>query len=315
MATLQPAVHEYSGKVLSRVERRWTGWGVEFARWQVAKEAAGLVHRKEHVVFATFAGRTARTSARIEGGERYRGADFPGAVTFIPSLRARRAEYGRGVLDYAAVWLDPARLGHLAARGDLGGLEPGRVEFLPVTNRPDRFVCHLLLALRSELHAAGHDGRDDDGAQRLGGDHLLSDSVATALLLHLLRRYSNRCTVVDRSVRRDVAVAKSVKTSLAPVIDYIREHLGDDLRLDVLADVAGMSRFQFLRAFKAATGTTPHRYVVDRRLERAAALLRDRSGLSIADIAHRTGFCNQSHLTTAFRRKYGLTPYAYRRSV
>jgi AraC family transcriptional regulator len=100
------------------------------------------------------------------------------------------------------------------------------------------------------------------------------------------------------------------------VLDHIHGNLGEDLRLDGLAAVAGMDRHHFARAFKAATGTPPHRYVTERRLELAARLLRERADPphAIADIAYRVGLSSQSHLTTAFRRRYGATPHAYRRA-
>ena len=93
----------------------------------------------------------------------------------------------------------------------------------------------------------------------------------------------------------------------------IDEHLGDDLRLERLADVAGVDRHHFSRAFKKATGVPPHRYVMERRVERATELL-TRSELPIAQIAHDVGMSSQSHLTTVFRRVVGDTPLGYRKA-
>ena len=74
-----------------------------------------------------------------------------------------------------------------------------------------------------------------------------------------------------------------------------------------------MSPFHFCRAFKQAFGETPHRYVIQRRLDRAAALLRG-SDLSIAQIAYKVGMSSQAHLTTLFRKHRGTTPRAFRDS-
>ncbi|MFD0202954.1 MULTISPECIES: helix-turn-helix transcriptional regulator [Saccharothrix] len=72
-----------------------------------------------------------------------------------------------------------------------------------------------------------------------------------------------------------------------------------------------MGRDRFGRAFKAATGTSPHRYVTQRRVERAAELLA-RTDLPIAEIALRVGLASQSRLTTVFRTAIGATPHTYR---
>lgn len=81
--------------------------------------------------------------------------------------------------------------------------------------------------------------------------------------------------------------------------------------LDALAGLAGIGRFQLIRAFSAQTGMTPH-YVVQRRLLLARRLLCQ--GLSPARASAEAGFADQSHLTRLFMRNYGMTPAAYRRS-
>jgi AraC family transcriptional regulator len=68
----------------------------------------------------------------------------------------------------------------------------------------------------------------------------------------------------------------------------------------------------FARGFKRTMGRSVHQYLLGRRTEWAAALLGS-TEQSIAEVALVTGFCSQSHLTTAFQRLYGATPAAYRR--
>src|SRR5690606_41574835 len=89
-------------------------------------------------------------------------------------------------------------------------------------------------------------------------------------------------------------------------------HLSSERRSSELAGDDGLEPHHSRRACRAATGLPPHRYVTERRLARAAELLRDPNGPPIADVAARVGFSSQSHLTTAFGRQYGLTPAAYR---
>ncbi len=95
------------------------------------------------------------------------------------------------------------------------------------------------------------------------------------------------------------------------VLAYIHRSLGEETSIGTLAEVAGLSPFHFVRAFKRATGRSPHRYVLERRIARAAELLRS-PGRSIAEVAYEVGFCSQSHLTVMFRRFMKTTPAAYR---
>jgi AraC-like DNA-binding protein len=85
----------------------------------------------------------------------------------------------------------------------------------------------------------------------------------------------------------------------------------EPLDVDDLARAAGLSRAHFSREFRAAFGESPYSYLLTRRLERAASLLRltDRS---IADICLSVGLQSQGSFTTSFKRMYGASPAAYR---
>ena len=99
---------------------------------------------------------------------------------------------------------------------------------------------------------------------------------------------------------------------LARAIDFISVHLGDsDLSLHDLAAVACLSTYQFGRAFKYATGETPHQFVLKRRIELAKLLLRERR-LSLSEIACSAGFADQAHFSNRFRQIVGVTPRQYR---
>jgi AraC-like DNA-binding protein len=83
--------------------------------------------------------------------------------------------------------------------------------------------------------------------------------------------------------------------------------------LDVsdLARAAHLSQAHFSREFRKAFGETPHQYLLTRRLERAAALLRN-TDRSVADVCLLVGLRSVGSFTTSFRRAYGLTPTEYR---
>jgi AraC family transcriptional regulator len=100
---------------------------------------------------------------------------------------------------------------------------------------------------------------------------------------------------------------------LRRVLDYVEEHIFDDIAVADLANVACLSIFHFTRAFSSAIGVPPHRYVVQRRLERAKELIAAGSS-SLAETAFVCRFSSQSSFTRAFRRAMGMTPAEYRRA-
>jgi AraC-like DNA-binding protein len=85
----------------------------------------------------------------------------------------------------------------------------------------------------------------------------------------------------------------------------------EELGVDDLAGAAGLSRAHFSREFRRAFGESPHSYLLTRRLERAAALLRTTDG-SVADICFSVGLKSVGSFTTSFTRTYGMAPTAYR---
>jgi AraC family transcriptional regulator len=101
---------------------------------------------------------------------------------------------------------------------------------------------------------------------------------------------------------------------LSRIRDRIEVELHKKLSLASLAKESGYSRAHFLRMFRAATGLTPHQYVLERRLGAAQQLLRQ-SRMSLADIALKCGFSSQTHMNDTFRKRLGTTPLEYRRNT
>lgn len=91
----------------------------------------------------------------------------------------------------------------------------------------------------------------------------------------------------------------------------IEDHPGQPPSLDELARASGLSRFHFLRLFKAAFETTPMAYVERRRVELGKHLLQQ-TPLSIGQIADRLGYQSQSAFAKLFRRHVGVTPRVFR---
>jgi len=98
---------------------------------------------------------------------------------------------------------------------------------------------------------------------------------------------------------------------LRRVREYIEAHLENNVSLQVLAGIAGLSMSHFARAFKQSEGVTPHDYLLRRRVQRALELLAG-TDLPLSAIAYTSGFSDQSHFARRFRQHFGVTPSRYR---
>ena len=101
--------------------------------------------------------------------------------------------------------------------------------------------------------------------------------------------------------------------ALKRVRTYIESHLSERMSIEQLAAVAGLSVFHFARAFKQSEGTTPHEYLVDRRVAHACALLRE-TDTPLSEIALASGFADQSHFARQFKKRVGIPPKLFRQS-
>lgn len=92
--------------------------------------------------------------------------------------------------------------------------------------------------------------------------------------------------------------------------ELVEADLSETPSIEIMAKALGLSGSFFIRAFKAATGSTPHAYIIRRRLNEARTKLTNRNA-SIAGVAAETGFASQTHMTSVFSKKLGITPRLY----
>lgn len=109
------------------------------------------------------------------------------------------------------------------------------------------------------------------------------------------------------------APAPRLTPAVAKARQLLDERFAEEVHLDDLEAVVGLSRFYLVRRFRAEIGLPPHAYQLARRIDRARALIAD--GMSLLDVAGSCGFTDQSHLTRHFRRALGVTPGAYARAL
>jgi AraC family transcriptional regulator len=136
-------------------------------------------------------------------------------------------------------------------------------------------------------------------------DCLYAEALASALAVHLLRRYAIGRDL-EQPCHGGLTPCKRHRT-----IAYILAHLEHKLSLAELAAVAQMSPAHFARLFKCATGQTPHQYVITCRMERAKQLLTE-TRLPLHEIGAQVGYADQSHFTALFRQYVATTPKAHR---
>jgi len=96
------------------------------------------------------------------------------------------------------------------------------------------------------------------------------------------------------------------------VMAHVDAHLGDTIPVGCLAGLTRLSTSHFSRAFKGSFGTSPHRYVMDRRIQTAQKMMLE-SQETLAQIALACGLSDQAHFSRAFQRVVGASPHAWRR--
>jgi AraC family transcriptional regulator len=187
------------------------------------------------------------------------------------------------------LFLEPAIVSRVACEC----VDTAYTELVPHWHIRDPLIQHMGLALKAELETGGVDSR------------LYVESMATALSVHLLRRYSARQQQIKNYT------GGLPKYRLREAIAYINEHLDYSLTLAELAASVQMSPHYFATLFKQSTGLTPHQYVMKCRIDKAKQLLHIPE-LTLVEICQQVGFQSQSHFTKVFREHTKTTPKVYR---
>jgi len=103
----------------------------------------------------------------------------------------------------------------------------------------------------------------------------------------------------------------STSRSMRRIEEYVRDNLAEPLSLAAMSSVVGLSRRHFLRAFREATGTTPHRFVLGVRIEEAKRRLVE-TNEAVTEVAFASGFGSSQRFATSFRSATGVTPSTFR---
>lgn len=160
----------------------------------------------------------------------------------------------------------------------------------------------------------------------LGPVFHLADSYSILKKLHTLYQSFSQGKLLQEALMSkyiyDILTQLHLTSSVKPlatekrimstdVIAYIQEHFAQDITVETLANIAGLSLYHFIRCFKHETGFTPHDYLIHTRLNTAKYLLKNTS-LSVKDICFHCGFSSESVFCNAFKRAFDITPSKYR---
>jgi AraC family transcriptional regulator len=181
------------------------------------------------------------------------------------------------------------------AAQEMTDVDPSRVLLLEQPRLRDPLLKQIGLTLMAELEGPAV------------GERLYVDSLLNTLTLHLIRHYSSLSHHPELPKDRGLP-----KSKLRRAIDAMQDRLEAGISISELAETAGVSVSHFETLFKRSTGLSPHQYLIRCRVERAKELLR-RGDLSLAQVAARSGFCDQGHFGRHFKRSVGVTPSRYRK--
>jgi len=171
-----------------------------------------------------------------------------------------------------------------------------RLELIPhLATLFDPLVQQIGFALKTSLEI---DGKNS---------HLYADSLAHALVVHLLSRYSTN----SRQIK--TITGSFNQQQWQQIVDFIEANLERNISLTQLAEIVRLSPYHFAHLFKKSTNISPHQYLICCRIERAKQLIVI-GNLSLAAIAQTVGFASQGHFTYHFKRLVGVTPKFWQRS-
>ena len=226
------------------------------------------------------------------GSERLAGTTRSGTVTVIPEGHEGRWDIA-GPIGVSHVFLPHDRL--IACADQLNHGRP--VELLSRVGFDDPVAARLMEMIGKDASSA------TDASARL-----FVEQATDLLVTQLVRGHSSYGAIVlpSRHGLADWQVRK--------VTAYMRAHIDEPIGLDDLAALAGLSRFHFCTAFRQATGSTPHNWLVNLRIERARFLL-SRPGLPVTEVALAVGYETPSSFAAAFRRVTGTTPSLFRQRL
>lgn len=270
-----------------RMFRRWDGISAEFTN---ISEVSQLGFRVETQAAYLALHDIVRSDGEtiIHGFARSTRKDTRNTLTFSPNRCPIEgwADFKQRPSSVLAIYLDP----------NLEDLQDSRLSELPPSLYFESdFLKETMLKIRGALLGTFIDERS------------YLESLGCSIL------YELRHALQYDGQKREPLRGGLTPRQLSRVEQYIAGNISKEVSLMELANLAGLSRFHFIRAFKKSTGLAPYQFVIAKRVESAKQLL-SKGQLSISEVTTAVGFNNSLQLNRAFRRLVGIAPIAYRRN-
>jgi AraC family transcriptional regulator len=284
----EPGVRFAPPDLVERQSAEWPGLRVDIVTARQQGPFDYSFKSRQHLLIAAENAERDDGETLVEGLPKSTLHSFSGRLTFVP---AGREFYGwqkpRVLTRVNYYYIDPQRL---PVDDELRFSE---IEFRPNLFFFDSDLWQVAEKLKQEVAKNG--GRMRHYGEALG-----------VLLGHELVR-------LNTGAGQPIALAKGGLTSRQQkkLAEFIDAHLAEEVPLRTLAALVDLSPFHFARAFKQSFGLPPHRYHVSRRIERAKALLGERS---VTEVAMAVGFAETSSFSAAFRKATGASPREFRRA-
>ena len=214
----------------------------------------------------------------------------PGDIILFNPGDVHTGNPGTGdVLKYKMLYFDPDKLYPLVACAGNKTITDFRI---PHTHFKDPLLRDILFGITGLAEASA-------GASILEQEHALY-ALATRIA-KILGQFQP-----DGRTGKKNAVPGIVR-------DYIHDNIRENITIDDLSRVANISKFHLIRLFCRQFGLTPHKYIINHRINKVRNALK--KGMSATDVAHQFGFFDTSHLNRHFKQAYGITPTQYQTQI
>jgi AraC family transcriptional regulator len=278
-------------EIVRRQSTSWQGLRAETAQVVSREYFEYRYNEPYHLLIAAEEAARSDGETLVEGLPRSTRREFSRRLTFIPAGRAFfGSQYPRLLLRSVYLYIDPHAL---LLDPELGFAD---ADFEPRLFFEKADLWQTVLKLKTLI------GINDAGTR------MYAETLCGVLGHEIMR--------LDGSAARAPAASCGglAGWQRKRVAGYIEEHLTNDVPLAVLADLARLSPYHFVRSFKRSFGQPPHRYFTARRMERAKFLLASPDA-SITQIALDLGFSSTGSFSATFHRVIGRTPTSYRRCL
>ena len=209
-----------------------------------------------------------------------------GNVSIIP---ARTDDWEKIESEVIILSIEPDLLNRIAWEKT----QASSVKLKPIFAQPDVLIQSITSNIKVELDSPK-------------SDRLYIESLFQALLMHLIKHYC-----IKEYTPKQITTGGLPPYKLKQAINYINLHLDGNIKIKDVATLIGISQYYFCRLFRESTGISPYRYVIQQRISKVKALIKENC-LSLSDIAIECGFSSQSQMTYHFRKLVGITPKVYR---